>query len=169
MFLSTYTMKVDKKGRISVPAQWRAHLPAEGFDGFIAFPSIAAQDAIDARGLKAFLALMEKLRADTQAASGTFEAELFTDGDNHAGDSRGCALILNQELMKLCQYFAYVEIIAEEEARFLKSDGSGTELWLAYRTVAEVWRNFAMKRIARPADIYPVFRELFAKREHADG
>ena len=84
VFLSTYTMKVDKKGRISVPAQWRAHLSAEGFDGFIAFPSIAAQDAIDARGLKAFLALMEKLRADTQAASGTFEAELFTDGDNHA-------------------------------------------------------------------------------------
>jgi uncharacterized protein len=90
-----------------------------------------------------------------------------SDGDNHAGDSRGCAAMLNQELMKLCQYFAYVEIIAEEEARFLKSDGSGTELWLAYRTVAEIWSNFAMKRIARPADIYPVFRELFAKHREA--
>jgi uncharacterized protein len=35
--------------------------------------------------------------------------------------------------MGLCQYFAYIEIIAEEEARFLKSDRNGTELWLAYR------------------------------------
>ena len=69
--------------------------------------------------------------------------------------------------MKLCQYFAYVEIIGEEEAQFLKSDGSGTELWIAYRGVAERWRNFAMKRIARAADIYPVFRELFARKAEA--
>jgi len=83
MFLSTYMMKVDKKGRISVPAPWRSHLTEEGFDGFIAFPSIT-HDAIDARGIKAFHTLMDRLRADTQAKAGTFEAELFTDGDNHA-------------------------------------------------------------------------------------
>ena len=65
------------------------------------------------------------------------------------------------------QYFAYVEIIGEQEARFLKSDGSGTELWTAYRGVSEKWRNFAMKRIARAADIYPVFRELFARKAEA--
>jgi MraZ protein len=77
-------MKVDKKGRISVPAQWRAYLSAEGFDGFVAFPSATHPDAIDGRGLKAFLTLMEKLRADTQASAGTFAAELFADGDNDA-------------------------------------------------------------------------------------
>jgi uncharacterized protein len=90
-----------------------------------------------------------------------------SDGDNYGGDSVGCAMILNEELLKLCQYFAYVEIIAEEEAQFLKSDGSGTELWISYRTVAERWPNFAMKRIARAADIYPVFRELFARKTEA--
>jgi uncharacterized protein len=87
-----------------------------------------------------------------------------SDGDNYSGDSAGCVGILNDGLMGLCQYFAYIEIIAEEEARFLKSDRNGTELWLAYRRVAEQWPNFAMKRIARPQDIYPVFRELFARR-----
>jgi uncharacterized sporulation protein YeaH/YhbH (DUF444 family) len=87
-----------------------------------------------------------------------------SDGDNYSGDSNKCAGLLNEYLMKLCQYFAYVEIIREEEARFLKSDGSGAELWLAYRTVAREWANFAMKRISKPADIYPVFRELFARR-----
>jgi MraZ protein len=83
MFLSTYMMKMDKKGRVSVPASWRPHLSAEGFDGFIAFPSIG-HDAIDARGIKAFEGLMEKLRADTQARGGTVEAELFTGSDNEA-------------------------------------------------------------------------------------
>jgi len=87
-----------------------------------------------------------------------------SDGENFSGDSANCVQLLNEELMKLCQYFAYVEIIAEEEARFLKSEANGTELWLAYRSVAREWPNFAMKRIACPSDIYPVFRELFAKK-----
>ncbi|HJQ60878.1 MAG TPA: hypothetical protein VJ890_28495 [Vineibacter sp.] len=91
MFLSTYMVKVDKKGRISVPAAWRTVLSAEGFDGFVAFPSIN-HDAIDARGLKSFHELMDKLRADTQAKSGTFEAELFTDGDNHAAHLASIAI-----------------------------------------------------------------------------
>ena len=41
---------------------------------------------------------------------------------------------------------------------------NGTALWRAYRTVQKSWPNFAMKRIARPGDIYPVFRELFARQ-----
>ncbi|MCW5745924.1 MAG: hypothetical protein KIT36_06970 [Alphaproteobacteria bacterium] len=91
MFLSTYMVKVDKKGRISVPASWRAHLSAEGFDGFIAFPSIT-HEAIDARSLKAFHGLMDQLRSDTQAKAGTFEAELFTDGDNYAAHLSSIAI-----------------------------------------------------------------------------
>jgi hypothetical protein len=30
--------------------------------------------------------------------------------------------------------------------------------------VNQTWKNFQMKRIGRSADIYPVFRELFAKQ-----
>ena len=47
------------------------------------------------------------------------------------------------------------------------SGSAGAELWRAYRTVAEEWPNFATKRIAKPADIFPVFRELFKKTEAA--
>jgi uncharacterized sporulation protein YeaH/YhbH (DUF444 family) len=90
-----------------------------------------------------------------------------SDGDNYNGDSPICAALLQHQLMKVCQYFAYVEIIEEQEAQFLKSDGSGTDLWNAYRGVADMWRNFAMKRIAGPSDIYPVFRELFARNREA--
>ncbi len=66
--------------------------------------------------------------------------------------------------MPLCQYFAYIEIVDEEEARLINSETNGMELWRAYRGVAETTGHFAMKRIARPADIYPVFRELFARK-----
>ncbi len=87
-----------------------------------------------------------------------------SDGENFSGDSSRCAEILLGELMPLCQYFAYIEIVDEEEARLINSETNGMELWRAYRGVAETTGHFAMKRIARPADIYPVFRELFARK-----
>ena len=39
LFLSTHINKVDKKGRVSVPAQFRAELAAESFQGVVLFRS----------------------------------------------------------------------------------------------------------------------------------
>ncbi|WP_028032457.1 YeaH/YhbH family protein [Chelativorans sp. J32] len=90
-----------------------------------------------------------------------------SDGDNIAGDSERCASMLRDELMELCQYYAYVEIIDERETEIFGATDNGTSLWRAYRTVGEKWPNFQMTRIARPADIYPVFRKLFARQNAA--
>ena len=39
MFLSSFENKLDKKGRVSVPATFRSHLSALGYNGFISYPS----------------------------------------------------------------------------------------------------------------------------------
>ncbi len=39
MFLSSYENKIDKKGRVSVPATFRSHLSSMGYNGFITYPS----------------------------------------------------------------------------------------------------------------------------------
>ena len=39
MFLSSYENKIDKKGRVSVPASFRSHLNSLGYNGFISYPS----------------------------------------------------------------------------------------------------------------------------------
>jgi len=39
MFLSSYENKIDKKGRVSVPATFRSHLSSMGYSGFISYPS----------------------------------------------------------------------------------------------------------------------------------
>ena len=39
MFLSSYENKIDKKGRVSVPANFRSHLNSLGYNGFISYPS----------------------------------------------------------------------------------------------------------------------------------
>ena len=39
MFLSSYENKLDKKGRVSVPATFRSHLSSLGYNSFISYPS----------------------------------------------------------------------------------------------------------------------------------
>ena len=39
MFLSSFENKLDKKGRVSVPATFRSHLNSLGYNGFISYPS----------------------------------------------------------------------------------------------------------------------------------
>ena len=41
MFLSSYENKIDKKGRVSVPAAFRSHLTTQGYSGFISYPSFS--------------------------------------------------------------------------------------------------------------------------------
>ncbi|MER9843869.1 YeaH/YhbH family protein [Mesorhizobium australicum] len=87
-----------------------------------------------------------------------------SDGDNFATDSERCIALLNGKLMRLCQYFAYVEIIDERESHIFGATENGTSLWRAYSAIESNWPNFQMSRIATAADIYPVFRQLFAKQ-----
>ncbi|RUW56068.1 MAG: YeaH/YhbH family protein [Mesorhizobium sp.] len=87
-----------------------------------------------------------------------------SDGDNSITDSERCIALLDGRLMRLCQYFAYVEIIDEREAHIFGTTENGTSLWRAYSAIDLKWPNFQMSRIATPADIYPVFRQLFGRQ-----
>ncbi len=80
-----------------------------------------------------------------------------SDGDNWNNDSPRCRDILHEEIMQHVQYFAYVEIMPRHHQ----------SLWEAYLSVQEACPNFAMQHIEDVKDIYPVFRELFKKKDHA--
>ena len=85
-----------------------------------------------------------------------------SDGDNSAGDSQECVALLAEAILPLAQYYAYIEIVAEGA-----SDGDESrqsDLWRAYAGLKEAAPNFAMARVAGRADIYPVFRKLFARQ-----
>ena len=47
MFLSSFENKIDKKGRVSVPATFRSYLNSLGYNGFITYPSFN-HDALEA-------------------------------------------------------------------------------------------------------------------------
>jgi hypothetical protein len=77
-----------------------------------------------------------------------------SDGDNWEDDSPQCRELLVNSILPLTQYFAYVEIEAEEPQ----------SLWHEYEKVKATNPRFAMQRILGLEDIYPVFRELFKKK-----
>ncbi len=86
-----------------------------------------------------------------------------SDGFTQSGDAQRCVEMLNDDIMPISQYYAYIEILDERELEVFSDADSGAELWRAYRTFAPAWGHFAQTRIAKPQDIFPVFRELFAK------
>ncbi|MBN8531227.1 MAG: cell division/cell wall cluster transcriptional repressor MraZ [Alphaproteobacteria bacterium] len=67
LFLSTYVNKVDRKGRVSVPAAWRAVLTAdspkgENFQGIVAYSSFV-HSCIEACGLARIQLLSDSIDA----------------------------------------------------------------------------------------------------------
>ncbi|MBM6549682.1 YeaH/YhbH family protein [Marinomonas ostreistagni] len=80
-----------------------------------------------------------------------------SDGDNWDDDSRICKQVLAEDLVDLVQYFTYIEITPRDHQ----------SLWYAYEEVQAAHPDsFAMRHIVEVGDIYPVFRDLFQRRQH---
>jgi hypothetical protein len=75
-----------------------------------------------------------------------------SDGDNWHQDSAKCRQILVEKLLPVSRYFAYMQVAEEDQ-----------NLWNEYSQVVHTHTNFAMRKIIKPAEIYPIFRELFKK------
>ena len=79
-----------------------------------------------------------------------------SDGDNWRDDNNECISILKNDILKLVQYYTYVEV----EPR----NGSG-ELWDAFEeSDIDTEDNFSMQQVYTPEDIYPAFKNLFKRR-----
>ncbi len=78
-----------------------------------------------------------------------------SDGENWQDDSPKCRDLLEQSLLPLVQYFAYVEI----------SSGKEQELWQTYSEIPQLFPDrFAMRNVKEAGDIFPVFRDLFERK-----
>jgi len=90
-----------------------------------------------------------------------------SDGDNYSSDSGRCIELLTQQILPICQYFAYVEVYDPRQAEIFLSSLNVSELWKDYQTAQPTFPNFAMRRVFSKADVFPVFHQLFAKTRAA--
>jgi len=86
-----------------------------------------------------------------------------SDGDNTSSDNAVVLGQLRDVILPICQYYAYVEVGMDDEDDHPGAGEPSTNLWRAYRRVS-VDAPFAMRKVKHRRDIYPVFRELFARR-----
>ncbi|KTD31551.1 MULTISPECIES: YeaH/YhbH family protein [Legionella] len=94
------------------------------------------------------------IEARYPASSWNIYVAQASDGDNWNADSPYCQELLQEKIMPLLQYFAYIEIMPRHHQ----------SLWEVYQQVKSIYPNFAMENIDTVSDIYPVFRELFKRK-----
>jgi MraZ protein len=120
LFIDTFINKIDKKGRISVPATFRAALAAQAFQGIVAFPSFK-YPAIQAASMDWMQGLTERM-AQVDLFSDEHDdltATLFADAKQLSFDSEG-RIMLPESLM------AHASI--SENAAFV-GRGMSFEIW----------------------------------------
>lgn len=91
-----------------------------------------------------------------------------SDGDNLTRDNPLTCSLMQDEILPISQYVAYLEVGREEDPMVEGSVTADSDLWRAYQAVAGPKGRFAMRKVHHRREIYPVFRELFQRRGVAD-
>jgi uncharacterized sporulation protein YeaH/YhbH (DUF444 family) len=106
--------------------------------------------------------MVRVVRARFPAADWNIYAAQASDGDNLPSDNAKTAALLETDILPLCQYYAYLEVGQEEDP--LPGFGDRpSALWRLYSLIRSPTAPMAMRKVRHRRDIYPVFRELFAR------
>jgi MraZ protein len=125
LFLSTFVNKVDRKGRISVPATFRAALTGQSFNGIVVFPAPSLK-ALEGCGfdrmedINSRVELLPEFSDEREAIS-----TIFADAQQLPFDGEGRILLPPE----LCEHAG---IVLEGAAAFV-GHGSTFQIWEAGR------------------------------------
>jgi uncharacterized sporulation protein YeaH/YhbH (DUF444 family) len=92
-----------------------------------------------------------------------------SDGDNSPNDGNTSATLLRDEILPVCQYYAYLEVGSDSDRMQTGFINHKTSLWQTYETLQGKIANLAMRKVNHRREIYPVFRELFRRRDAEAG
>lgn len=137
LFLSTFTNKLDSKGRISVPASFRTALSSEPFQGLIVYRSYK-YDALECCGYSRMAHLSQTIDQQTDIFSQTQDdltAAIFADSMQIPFDGDG-RIVLPQSL---CNFAGL-----KDKASFV-GRGQTFQIWLP--EAFEAFQEEARKRV----------------------
>ena len=100
MFLSSYENKIDKKGRVSVPATFRSHLSSMGYNGFISYPSFnhSALEACSQNRIEKLSNTIDSLNPFEEKRD-FFATSILSESENLQFDTEG-RVSLSEKLFK---------------------------------------------------------------------
>ena len=108
MFLSSYENKIDKKGRVSVPATFRAYLNSAGYNGFITYPSFnhAALDACSQERIEKLSNTIDTLNPFEEKRD-YFATSVLSESENLQFDTEG-RVSISEKLLNHAKIKNYV-------------------------------------------------------------
>jgi uncharacterized protein len=86
-----------------------------------------------------------------------------SDGDNLFLDGPETSRLLAQAILPLTQYFAYLEVGEPNESR--NGPARSSPLWSTYERLRAEGASLVMRKISHRREIFPIFRELFQRRD----
>ena len=100
MFLSSFVNKIDKKGRVSVPATFRSHLNSLGYNGFISYPSFnhSALEACSQDRIEKLSNTIDSLNPFEEKRD-YFATSILSESENLQFDTEG-RVSISQKLLK---------------------------------------------------------------------
>ena len=99
MFLSNYENKIDKKGRVSVPATFRSHLSSLGYNGFITYPSFnhSALEACSQDRIEKLSSTIDSLNPFEEKRD-YFATSVLSESENLQFDTEG-RVVISEKLL----------------------------------------------------------------------
>ena len=99
MFLSNYENKIDKKGRVSVPATFRSHLSSLGYNGFITYPSFnhSALEACSQDRIEKLSTTIDSLNPFEEKRD-YFATSVLSESENLQFDTEG-RVVISEKLL----------------------------------------------------------------------
>ena len=91
-----------------------------------------------------------------------------SDGDNLASDNPKTVELMEERILPMSQYVAYLEVGRDDSGTAMIASQMESDLWAAYKGVDERNRQFVMRKVRHRREIYPVFRELFRRGSAAE-
>jgi len=100
MFLSSFENKIDKKGRVSVPATFRSHLNSMGYNGFISYPSFShhALEACSQDRIEKLSGVIDSLNPFEEKRD-YFATSILSESENLQFDTEG-RVSISEKLLK---------------------------------------------------------------------
>jgi uncharacterized sporulation protein YeaH/YhbH (DUF444 family) len=86
-----------------------------------------------------------------------------SDGDNALQDNEKTMHLLTEKILPITSYYAYIET-ARDWSDVTWYQPGDSDLWKLYTGMPKS-NKFAMKKVNKKTEIYPVFRQLFSKKE----
>lgn len=87
-----------------------------------------------------------------------------SDGDNWGSDNVVCRDIVENKLLPILQYYAYVQI-SPDDYEFMSFGDSDDSLWSVFEPLSQQYKQVAVAKIAGEEHVYPVFMKLFERKK----